>query len=384
MITRFSKRFLAWLIMFAAFTVLAELTSCAAPSSELNQPPRESLDTFQALKNAGCRLWFEWGDTGFEPPAGKSGFQDDAQGQRNDSSRGVRQLFVIDASGCSCRLTPSLAKRLRKLPSLRAIVFDHNPCIKDDHLKAIGPLPEIRSIFLSQCKAVTDEGIRSLGQCPRLLVCSIDGTSVTDVGIGRLCTNNAQLIALRISGTKASDVCFKSIAELNDLEYLQAAACNVGNRGVEELSNHPRLVELNLSETRIDDGSGEALSSIANLRLLHLGWTNFGDAGVKQLRALRRLKDLYLINAKLTDEGVPYLSEIPSLERLYLDGCRVSPQALERLASLPNLKLLSLPEGEGSLPERILDKYERNGFEIRGSQVSRSRRDRGLPRSRER
>jgi hypothetical protein len=95
----------------------------------------------------------------------------------------------------------------------------------------------------------------------------------------------------------------------------------------------------------VDDDSLAVVAKLEDLEFLNLAWTDIGDKGLKYLTHLRHLRSLDLSYTNVSDAGVPELGAIPGLVegRLKLEGTRVTDKGRDDLdKALPDCIILPI------------------------------------------
>jgi hypothetical protein len=164
-----------------------------------------------------------------------------------------------------------------------------------------------------------DGELELLERAPDLCVVELDGTFITDAGIGRM-RNLKKLLRLSLAHTAITDAALESVARLKTLKALDLCGTRITSRGLKFISRLPELDTLDLSETAI---TGDRLS---------------------ELRSLSRLETLSLDHLAIDDEDLEVFCDLPALQNLSLAGTRVTDAGLLKLTSLPALRTVSVAE----------------------------------------
>ena len=105
-------------------------------------------------------------------------------------------------------------------------------------------------------------GLKYLHLMPRLKHLRLDGTAVTDAGIGQVAVLRG-LVWLDVGGTAISDEGVAHIVTITRLEMLVLSGTKITNLGANQLVSLEQLGFLALAGTEIDD---DALPAIARLK----------------------------------------------------------------------------------------------------------------------
>jgi uncharacterized membrane protein/mono/diheme cytochrome c family protein len=129
-----------------------------------------------------------------------------------------------------------------------------------------------------------------------------------------------------------------------ELNLLEASCVNYKDfndtdaKLLENLSN--QLVWLKLSNTKITDVSLQSVSKLNNLVKLHLNHTAVTDRGIDNLVNLKYLEYLNLFDTQITDTGLMQLAKIKSLKKLYLWQTKVTKAGVEALKkAIPGIEV---------------------------------------------
>jgi hypothetical protein len=142
----------------------------------------------------------------------------------------------------------------------------------------------------------------------------------------------------------------KILSNLQNLEELNLAECNVSEAGLAPLRDLKGLKELNLSRTDhyryggfpggFSDGCLIPIQGLVNLRRLSLAGNPITDAGLARLEKLTNLDDLDLAATEITDAGLEHLQSLRKLTALNLGGTRVTPEGVKRFqAAIPGCEI---------------------------------------------
>lgn len=105
-------------------------------------------------------------------------------------------------------------------------------------------------------------------------------------------------------------------------------------------NNLNQVLWLRLSNTKITDLASESFKNYSNLTRLYLENTAVTDKSLEAISQLNNLEYLNVVNTQITDSGLKKLASMKSLKKLYLWKTKVSEKGLSELsAALPNLKI---------------------------------------------
>lgn len=175
-------------------------------------------------------------------------------------------------------------------------------------------MPSLECVILD-CTSITDEGMKELAQIPTLRYISLNGPTITDVGIRHLCFHpNVEEVYLGELAT--SEKSFESLATL------------------------PRLRTLDVWGDSVTDEALSALGACDELSVVALRKTTVTDQGLVHLAELRNLRSLELNGACVT--GKAFQSGFADLEELVIHGSLVDDDGLESIVQLPAINYFDM------------------------------------------
>lgn len=191
--------------------------------------------------------------------------------------------------------------------------------------------------------SIDDDGIKALAACNSLKVLALDDlTFVGTVGLESL-AGLPDLLELYMAGTIVDDASCHFIASLRKLKKLRLARTQVGDPGLEALSECSTLEDLDLSENSLITDAGMAhLAKLSALRKLNLWRVQITDSGILMLAPLTKMEWLNLDNTRLSDAGLPVLTDMNALTFLHLGSTQITEAGASSLFHLKNLKDLKL------------------------------------------
>jgi hypothetical protein len=135
---------------------------------------------------------------------------------------------------------------------------------------------------------------------------------------------NVTYVELPSSG---SDRELVAIGHLYRLETLTLDGASVSDLGLSHLTGLTGLRSLSLAHTHVTDAGMVTLQSFRSLEDLDLSMTKITDAGLIHLRGLRNLSKLSLQMTGITDAGLVQLRGLTNLQRLWLRGAKIARNA---------------------------------------------------------
>lgn len=186
--------------------------------------------------------------------------------------------------------------------------------ITDDDLAALHGANSIVNLNLAGCEKVTDRGL-SYGRHLPLMVLSLKGTAIKDIGCSRIAEYFPNLSSLILQDTSITDEGVRRLAPLKQLVGLDLKMTDI-SKPCRYLSRLTRLQALLLDGSRVD------LSDLNNPEL-----TNISANA-----------------APITDELIEALLRHKKLTRISLNRTAISDNQLRRLAALKNLREISIQD----------------------------------------
>ena len=253
---------------------------------------------------------------------------------------------------------------LASLIKLQTLSLAENPSINDTELSFLKSLKNLRQLSLSG-KGITDRTMSYIKDCESLTYLNVLGTSISDKGVSSLKTETLQRIKLpelddamaislsqRISlreifspKSSLSDIGFKAICKLHNLEYLYLNfASNISPDSFSNLKSLTKLHTLNLAYTKAGDQAVAALKEKRFLSFLEIGSKFLTDTGMKDLGQLYFLTHLTIHKEAInvSDASLASLTKLRKLKQLELYPTQLTIEAANELKELPHFKTLRL------------------------------------------
>jgi Leucine-rich repeat (LRR) protein len=232
------------------------------------------------------------------------------------------------------RIDDAHARPLFALPALRMLRLD-GTAITDAGLGT--PTPNLLELYLSKTK-VTDAGLAILDQTPHLTALGLGHTTIDTATLARIGTLT-ELRTLVLSKCTAPPASLTALANLHALERLYLDDTNLDDETLATFTNLTSLTTLHVANTTITNTSLAVLRSYRHLTELTIGDTRV-DKAIADLSAWPRLRTLSLAFVRLGDTDLPTLATARSLRALDLSGTEITTPA--PLMALPELKILGL------------------------------------------
>lgn len=245
------------------------------------------------------------------------------------------------------KLDDAHARPLFALPALRMLRLD-GTAITDAGLGT--PTPNLTELYLSKTK-VTDAGLAILDHTPHLTALGLGHTAVDAATLARIATL-VELRTLVLSKCSAPPTALAALASLAALERLYLDNTNLDDDTLLTFTALASLQVLHVADTTITDASLPVLRTFTQLTELTIGDTRVDNA-IADLSAWPRLRTLSLAYVRLGDADLAALVLARSLRALDLSGTEITSPA--PLAALPSLKILGLsktrlsPAGRASI-----------------------------------
>ena len=274
----------------------------------------------------------------------------DADMQHITSLRSLEYLSLPD------QITDAGLLHVARLPSLKGFyIAGGKSRISDETLRYISKIPSLEELYL-RGEYMTDTGLAHLRNLPNLKYLCLYGSKFTDAG----CVHIKEITSLRILSTheqlcRISDEGLVHIAQMPNLEILCLHGMkNITDAGIAHLAKMPSLRKLNIASSQVGDRGLEYLSQIKTLECLDLPQDQKGitDRGLEYLSRLPNLRDLSISRIHFndpkmnreyyTDKGLEYLSRCSTLEKLRIGSIGVTDAGMEHIARLTRLKSLGL------------------------------------------
>jgi Leucine-rich repeat (LRR) protein len=213
-------------------------------------------------------------------------------------------------------------------------------------------------------RETNDDVLAALKDCTALKDLLVQGSEVSDIGMGHLAQVKSLKKLLLTSCPKIGDLGYARIAELTQLEDLILYANQndgIGDEAIEAIATLKNLKKLEVRNARLTDLSMERMSDLSSLEELILSAKNVTDAGIAHLVRMKSLRGLSLSFTQITDIGMGYLARMESLANLHLFAENISDVGVARLKDAKSLRELSL---FGHL--RLTDHWQQNLGQLSG------------------
>lgn len=213
--------------------------------------------------------------------------------------------------------------------------------IGDEELDSLVELPGLRWLALNGT-AISNQGLGRLAHAGKLQRLWLSQTNVTDSGIEQL-RECSSLTHLSIEATPTTDQSIRLSCQLPSLRVLSLGSQHITSSGLELLGSPVGAIrELYLDRLPVDDKTLKALGSLTSLRTLSIRQTKVSSEGLMHLKPLRDLKRLRLDGNLLTDAAFDAARFWPEIEELTFSGTGVTDNGLAKLAGCKNVKTLAL------------------------------------------
>jgi len=169
-----------------------------------------------------------------------------------------------------------------------------------------------------------------LSRAPDLHVVELDGTLVTDEGIGRM-RSLKRLFRLSLAHTGITNSSLEMLSGLSSLKALDLRGTRVTGDGLKFISRLPALETLDLSETQVTGVRLVELLPLSRLESLSLDELTVDDDDLEIFIAMPTLQNLSLAGTRVTDAGLLKLTALPALRSVWVADTRVTDAGILRL-----------------------------------------------------
>ena len=139
-----------------------------------------------------------------------------------------------------------------------------------------------------------------------------------------------------------------SLVPLENVESLVIGFSNIGDAGMQHVSQMHGLRFLTVQRTQVGDAGVAALSALPHLEALKLTGCPVTDAGLSHVAKMKTLRYLKLTYADVTDAGLTQLAQLDGLHRLIVAGSKITPAGVEKLRrALPKCEVQLLKPSDG-------------------------------------
>ena len=187
------------------------------------------------------------------------------------------------------------------------------------------------------------ESLAALGELSRLKQARLSVNDLGEKGVEYL-SNVHSLEHLELLNAELGDADLKQLSRLSKLQSIRANVPDASDEGISHLSSCTSLWGVTLLRVRIRGPGIAKLRSVKRLDLWFQPSGGFSDEGLSHVAGLRLLYHLSLRFVSISDEGLIHLQPLKNLQELSLQGGSVTDEGLVGLAKLPQLKTLRLYE----------------------------------------
>lgn len=135
----------------------------------------------------------------------------------------------------------------------------------------------------------------------------------------------------------------KELSQLDDLEVLHLAGCDLSDDDVALLIGMPKLRFLDVSSNPLSDDALKSIAKLSGLEELDISRTDVDGHLLGELQNISRLRKIRLAGTKIDDSTLEELAKVRSLEDISLTHTEISAEGLMKLAPLHRLRLLAIP-----------------------------------------
>lgn len=245
-------------------------------------------------------------------------------------------LTDLDLSGGNTQFTGEGLKGLAGL-KLKKLNLNMNKKVDDAAMKIVAGFPTLETLSLDGT-SVTNIGLADLASLPKLAELDLGSLKgVTDDGLATL--KKAPLTKLVLQGTGVTDAGLVHVKEMAKLKTLNLGWLPV-DAGLSNLAGLKGLEELNLFHAKTTDVGAKAVGALTSLKRLFAWNTDLTDKGVAELVGLKALETLYLEGTKATDAAMDSVAKLPALNHLWIVGLPITDAGLAKLSTVKSLKLV--------------------------------------------
>lgn len=197
--------------------------------------------------------------------------------------------------------------------TINSVRFDGNDRLGDATTIMLGSLENLETIFFNS-PYTTNVGLANVSQLKTVVRLVIDGSKITDEGLGALQTME-RLQDLSMKSTSIVGPGLIAIKDLTSLKSLEFSSCKeLTDLGMPHLARLDNLASLDLHGTQVTDRGIAFLGKLKSLSQLEVSELT-SDLSVPVLSGLTTLKKLGVQNSQVSEAGLAKLKQaLPKCE----------------------------------------------------------------------
>jgi Leucine-rich repeat (LRR) protein len=196
----------------------------------------------------------------------------------------------------------------------------------------------VRAVSLARTP-VTDAQLPAIASLDGLEDLDLEATEIGDVGLEVLTNRVLGLRRLNLGSTTVSDRALPFLAKLAKLEDLNLSGTLIRTPALGTLPG--TLRKLDLSSSGITSTALQGIQPLTSLEKLNLAYTDASDeSALKSLASLPKLSSLDLTGGDTPDAALEILATFPNLEELLINHGRFTVKGLASLTRLTKLRRL--------------------------------------------
>lgn len=227
---------------------------------------------------------------------------------------GKKRLSSLDLFGTS--VTDAGLQHVAERFSLRSFHLSSD-VVTAEGVRGVLASPQLRSCMLTRVPAVGDEIFADLSACTDLAELYLEGTGITDQGIGAI-VGLPKLWSLVIKNTAITDAGISSIGS-SSVNLLSFQGCHITGRGFHTWDCHEKF-SLYGDDSAMDAGGFTvAAKHLHYLWNVHLSNTDLDDEAIRQL-SRPGPTSLRIDGTRVTKDGVVWLYEHTEVQDLTISS----------------------------------------------------------------
>ncbi|WP_419190023.1 hypothetical protein [Stieleria marina] len=219
---------------------------------------------------------------------------------------------ISDISISSDRVSDQIIDDLLAMPLLTKISLTQAQ-ISDEGLqrlcKGLTTHDQFRRLALSNCSELSNSALKEIGQLKDLTQLSLTEIPGINADVLKHVGQAKNLTELRLSGVTLDVSVFQSMRHLN-LERLHFQGSRLNDKVVARIAEYfPNLTQIGLQESDVTDDAMKSLANLNELQWIYLNGTKVSGDGLEHLTALTNLKYVYASRSEISPTAVKRFRE---------------------------------------------------------------------------